>query len=53
MYKKIKEQFSKNNSKIVEVNKDFDFENSFEVSDFNLWYKNGSKQALFDININL
>ena len=53
MYKKIKEKFSKNNTKIVEVKKDFDFENSFEVSDFNLWYKNGSKQALFDININL
>ena len=36
MYKKIKEKFSKNNTKIVEVKKDFDIENSFEVSDFNL-----------------
>ena len=53
MYRKVRAKLTKNNTKIVEVKKDFDFENSFEVSDFNLWYKNGSKQALFDININL
>ncbi|MDE5599705.1 MAG: phosphate ABC transporter ATP-binding protein PstB [Ureaplasma sp.] len=45
----------KNNLKIA-INtekEDFNENNIFEVSDFNLWYLNGQKQSLFDININL
>lgn len=39
-----------------ELNKikdDFDPNHIFEVEHFNLWYLNGKKQALFDINVNL
>lgn len=35
------------------LKEDFSDENVFEVKNFNLWYKNGKKQALFDINVNL
>ncbi len=43
---KIKEQ-------IVETKSDFDSNNIYEINNFNLWYKNGEKQALFDINIDI
>ncbi len=39
--------------KINEVNDGFNPKNVFEVKDFNLWYLNGKKQALFDINLNI
>ena len=32
---------------------DFDQNHVFEVRNFNLWYLNGKKQALFDINIDI
>ncbi len=32
---------------------DFNEENIFEVRNFNLWYNNGDKQALFDINFDI
>lgn len=38
---------------LVFYKNDFKDENIFEVNKFNLWYKNGSKQALRNININL
>lgn len=38
---------------LVFYKNDFKNENIFEVNKFNLWYKNGSKQALKNININL
>lgn len=38
---------------LVFYKNDFKDENIFEVNKFNLWYKNGSKQALKNININL
>ena len=31
----------------------YDFKNEFEIDHFNLWYDNGKKQALFDINFNI
>lgn len=46
---------NKNNSKldIIETKADFDKENVYEIVNFNLWYKNGAKQALYDINVSL
>ncbi len=38
---------------IIEKKADFSKENVYEIVDFNLWYKNGAKHALHDININL
>ncbi|MGL5592175.1 MAG: phosphate ABC transporter ATP-binding protein PstB [Metamycoplasmataceae bacterium] len=38
---------------ILEVKEDFSKENIFEVNDFSLWYKNGEKQALFNINAHI
>lgn len=32
---------------------DFDKDHVFEVRNFNLWYLNGKKQALFDINVDI
>lgn len=43
----------KDKQAIIDIKEDFNKENAFEVSNFNLWYKNGYKQALFDINIEL
>ncbi|WP_412032193.1 phosphate ABC transporter ATP-binding protein PstB [Malacoplasma muris] len=36
-----------------EIKEDFDESNSFEIRDFNFWYNNGYKQALFNINLNI
>lgn len=45
---------SKKNYKIYHnVKEDFDDKNAFEVRDFNFWYNNGKKQALFNINIDI
>ena len=33
--------------------KDFNQDNVFEIRELNLWYDNGAKQALFDINIDI
>lgn len=43
----------KDDSDFVAVKKDFDEKNVFEVRDLNFWYGNNSKQALFDINIDI
>lgn len=40
-------------SDLVFYKNDFKDENIFEVNKFNLWYKNGSKHALKNINIDL
>lgn len=36
-----------------EIKEDFDASNSFEIRNFNFWYNNGYKQALFDINLDI
>lgn len=36
-----------------DVKDDFSENNSFEVRDFNFWYNNGHKQALFNINMDI
>lgn len=47
-------KFSNKFKQDLNLNKqDFQEENAFEVRDFNLWYNNGDKQALFDINIDI
>ncbi len=38
---------------LAKPKKDFNHENIFEVRDLNLWYNNGEKQALFDINFDI
>ncbi len=45
---------SKNSdTSIIEIKETFGKNNIFEINDFSLWYKNGEKQALFDINVNI
>lgn len=36
-----------------EIKEDFKSNNSFEIRNFNFWYNNGTKQALFDINLDI
>lgn len=45
----------KNNKYIItsDTKEDFNEENAFEVVNFNFWYNNKAKQALFDINLNI
>ncbi|MGL5205802.1 MAG: phosphate ABC transporter ATP-binding protein PstB [Metamycoplasmataceae bacterium] len=43
----------KEDTLILEVKEDFSNENIFEVNNFSLWYKNGEKQALFNLNANI
>ncbi len=38
---------------LVETKETFSKSNIFEVNNFSLWYKNGEKQALYDINTNI
>ncbi len=38
---------------INETKKDFDKKNIFEIKNFNFWYKNGKKQALYDLNFEI
>ncbi|MGL6125345.1 MAG: phosphate ABC transporter ATP-binding protein PstB [Metamycoplasmataceae bacterium] len=38
---------------IIETKETFSKENVFEVRNFSLWYRNGEKQALFDIKANI
>ncbi|MGL5204741.1 MAG: phosphate ABC transporter ATP-binding protein PstB [Metamycoplasmataceae bacterium] len=38
---------------ITEIKENFEKENIFEINDFSLWYKDGEKQALFNINANI
>lgn len=38
---------------IIEHKENFNKNNIFEISNFSLWYKDGAKQALFDINANI
>lgn len=45
--------FKKDDSDFVAVKKDFNQNNVFEVRDLNFWYDGGTKQALFDINIDI
>lgn len=43
-------KFKKPEKIIIEKKDNFNKSNIFEVSNFSLWYKEGEKQALFDIN---
>lgn len=47
-------KYNKNNeTAIIEIKENFNKNNIFEISNFSLWYKNGYKQALFNINTNI
>lgn len=50
-----KRLFSKKDKVVIhnEIKEDFDEHNSFEIRNFNFWYNNGSKQALFNINLDI
>lgn len=47
--------FLKKNKIVISksTKEDFNLENSFEIENFNFWYNNGNKQALFDINLSI
>lgn len=49
----IKNKKIASNESIEMIKADYNLDNVFEVKDFNLWYNNRHKQALFNININL
>lgn len=38
---------------IIEIKESFSKNNIFEINNFSLWYKNGEKQALFNVNANI
>lgn len=49
----LKNYISNRKQELNKIKDDFDHNHIFEVEHFNLWYLNGKKQALFDINVNL
>lgn len=49
----LKNYVSSRRQELNKIKDDFDPNHIFEVENFNLWYLNGKKQALFDINVNL
>lgn len=49
----LKNYISSRKQELNKIKDDFDPNHIFEVENFNLWYLNGKKQALFDINVNL
>lgn len=49
----LKNYIANRRQELNKIKDDFDPNHIFEVEHFNLWYLNGKKQALFDININL
>lgn len=49
----LKNYVANRRQELNKIKDDFDPNHIFEVENFNLWYLNGKKQALFDININL
>lgn len=49
----LKNYISNRKQELNKIKDDFDSNHIFEVENFNLWYLNGKKQALFDINVNL
>lgn len=49
----LKNYISNRKQELNKIKDDFDPNHIFEVEHFNLWYLNGKKQALFDINVNL
>lgn len=50
---KLKEFIINSKKELNLPKKDFNKSNIFEILNFNLWYLNGRKQALFDINIDI
>ncbi|MGL5630678.1 MAG: phosphate ABC transporter ATP-binding protein PstB [Mycoplasmoidaceae bacterium] len=50
--KKIRDFFNKENH-IIDNSKNFDNNNIFEIENYNFWYLNGKKQALFNINAHI
>lgn len=49
----LKNYIASRRQELNKIKDDFDPNHIFEVENFNLWYLNGKKQALFDINVNL
>ncbi len=49
----LKNYISNRKQELNKIKDDFDPNHIFEVENFNLWYLNGKKQALFNINVNL
>ncbi|MGL4948287.1 MAG: phosphate ABC transporter ATP-binding protein PstB [Mycoplasma sp.] len=48
-----KNELKKSIELINKPKSDFDKENLFEISNYNFWYTNGKKQALFDVNLKI
>ncbi|MGL4951842.1 MAG: phosphate ABC transporter ATP-binding protein PstB [Mycoplasma sp.] len=48
-----KNQVKKNSELINKPKENYNKENLFEVENYNFWYLNGKKQALFDVNIQI
>ncbi|GAA5414880.1 phosphate ABC transporter ATP-binding protein PstB [Ureaplasma ceti] len=51
--KDLKQYLIERKEKLNKPKEDFNEEHIFEVRNFNLWYLNGKKQALFDINVDI
>lgn len=49
----LKNYISERKKSLNDPKNDFNKDHVFEVEHFNLWYLNGKKQALFDINMNI
>ncbi len=46
-------KYKKLETQIIEKKETFNKNNIFEISNFSLWYNDGKKQALFDLNVNI
>lgn len=54
MFKQIANKFKKNNEDVkTSVLESYDPKKVFSVKNFSLWYKDGKKQALFDLNTDI
>nr|WP_318031877.1 phosphate ABC transporter ATP-binding protein PstB [Ureaplasma zalophigenitalium] len=52
--KKALKEYQKNKKELINKNKEnFNFDNVFEVENFNFWYQKGAKHALKDINVEI
>ncbi|MDC4163261.1 phosphate ABC transporter ATP-binding protein PstB [Mycoplasma sp. T363T] len=51
--KKYKILYKNKDPNLIHFKDDYNFDNIFEVDNYNLWYSNGSKHALKDINLNI
>ncbi|QZX49183.1 phosphate ABC transporter ATP-binding protein PstB [Mycoplasma sp. E35C] len=51
--KRYKILYNNKDPNLIHFKEDYNFDNIFEVDNFNLWYNNGSKHALKDLNVNI